>query len=468
MQNILIEEKGQKARTMIIVDHKSFPNWQERAGSKSCEDAQFLDFHALEGQILNIPGLDEILVGVQDVTQIDLAVMATVVDDLPSQDYRVTVMNDDGQESELGFEALLGWQLTSYSFDRYKSKTDLREPARVIVADHALRMSCLAEAQAIALVRDLVNAPANDLLPDSFAQTIRQVVEPFGPEVSEIKGEELINSDLRTIYAVGQSSKSAPRLLDIRWGEEGHSSLTLVGKGVCFDTGGLDIKSASNMLLMKKDMGGAATALALAQMVMKAKLPVRLRLLLPLVENTIAGDAYRPGDVIKTYSGKTVEVTNTDAEGRLILCDALSLADLESPDLLLDFATLTGAARIALGPRISALFCDDDNISHDIIKEGESCQDPVWRMPLYDGYQDYLNSQVADLTNAASTPMAGAITAALFLKNFVKQAKFWAHFDIYCWNGTARPDCPVGGDAQSLRAAWRFIRNRFSPDSSVT
>ena len=275
-------------------------------------------------------------------------------------------------------------------------------------------------------------------------------------------GEALLDRNFPAIHAVGRAASRAPRLVDLTWGDSAHPKLTLVGKGVTFDTGGLNIKSGGGMALMKKDMGGAAHALALARLVMQAGLPVRLRLIVPAVENSISGDAMRPGDVLATRAGKTVEVLNTDAEGRLILADALSLAGEDNPALLLDFATLTGAARTALGPALPALFANDDALAADLLAAGIAADDPLWRLPLHDGYRDMLKSPIADLNNAPEGGFAGAVTAALFLAEFVAPGTLWAHFDTYAWNPSAKPGRPKGGEALGLRAAWRTIERRFA------
>jgi leucyl aminopeptidase len=276
-----------------------------------------------------------------------------------------------------------------------------------------------------------------------------------------IVGDELLEANYPAVHTVGRAAARAPRLIDLGWGDADAPKLTLVGKGVCFDTGGLDIKPSSNMLLMKKDMGGAALTLALAQCVMAANLPVRLRLLIPAVENSIDGSAFRPGDVLRMRSGTTVEITNTDAEGRLILADALSEADSEQPQLLLDAATLTGAARVAVGPELAALFTPDDALAMDLLRHGGMSFDPLWRLPLHAPYLSYLKSSVADLANASSKPFAGASTAALFLKEFVKQTGPWAHLDVFAWNDEAKPGRPRGGEAIGLRALLGLVEERF-------
>jgi len=353
----------------------------------------------------------------------------------------------------------LGWILGSYRFTRYRKAE--REPAVLLKpagCDLALAQRL---ARATFLVRDLVNTPAGDLGPAELAEAAERIAETHDAGLSVIVGDELLARGYPAIHAVGRASSRAPRLIDLRWGRADAAKVTIVGKGVCFDTGGLDLKSADNMRLMKKDMGGAAHALALAQAVMDSGFDVALRVLVPAVDNAVAGDAFRPGDIIRTRAGLTVEIGNTDAEGRLVLCDALAEADGEEPALMVDFATLTGAARVALGPELAALFTDDEALAAALIRHGEAESDPLWRLPLWPGYRKQLDSDIADLNNISSGPHAGAITAALYLKDFVKKTRAWAHFDVYAWNQVARPGRPAGGEACGLRAVYALIAARF-------
>jgi leucyl aminopeptidase len=313
---------------------------------------------------------------------------------------------------------------------------------------------------AINLVRDLINTPAADMLPSHFAAEATQVADTHGAESRVVIGEDLLLEGYGAIHAVGRASIDAPRLIDITWGDADHPLVVVIGKGVCFDSGGLDIKPAAGMRSMKKDMGGAATALGLAQLIMAEELPVRLRLLIPAVENAIDGNAYRPGDILSTFKGLTVEVDNTDAEGRLVLCDALALGARDRPDLMLDFATLTGSARSAVGAEIAAMFCNDDRVAEAIHQSGVAIDDPVWRMPLHKGYRHMLDSKVADTVNSASSPYAGAITAALFLEKFVDEVP-WVHFDIMGYNTRSRPGRPEGGEAMGLRAVFQYLEQRY-------
>nr|WP_246157183.1 leucyl aminopeptidase family protein [Sneathiella litorea] len=316
--------------------------------------------------------------------------------------------------------------------------------------------------KAVTLVRDLVNLPAGDLGPTALEAAASQVAGEFEAQQGNIVGEDLLTYHFPMVHAVGRAAADAPRLIDISWGDKDAPKVTLVGKGVCFDTGGLDIKSAAGMLMMKKDMGGAATVLGLAHMIMDANLPVRLRVLIPAVENSISGNAFRPGDILTSRKGKTVEIGNTDAEGRLILADALAAADEESPDLLIDIATLTGAARVAVGTEIAATFTDDDALFSDIANHSELEKDPVWRLPLWSDYRHLLDSKFADLNNAPSgSGFGGAITAGLFLKEFVEKANSWVHFDIMAYNARSRPGRPVGGEAFVMRALFALIQERY-------
>ncbi|MET0745546.1 MAG: leucyl aminopeptidase family protein [Microvirga sp.] len=354
--------------------------------------------------------------------------------------------------------AALSWLSGAYAFDRYRKRPARK--ARLVVPEGVDADEVTRIADALAMGRDLINTPTNDLGPDGIEAAARALAERYGARFESIVGDELLARNFPMIHAVGRASATAPRLIDITWGDEGAPRITLVGKGVAFDTGGLDIKPAAGMLLMKKDMGGAATALALAGMIMGAGLPVRLRVLVPAVENAIAGNAFRPGDVLTSRKGFTVEIGNTDAEGRLILADALALADEEKPELIVDFATLTGAARVALGPELPPFYTDDDALAADIARIGLAVNDPVWRMPLWAPYQALLDSKIADV-NHVGGPMAGSVTAALFLRRFVSAATAHVHFDVYAWNAAARPGRPEGGDIQAARLIYALVRERY-------
>jgi len=375
---------------------------------------------------------------------------------LPAGDWR---LEPDGGGLDLG-QAALGWALASYRFDRYR-KND-RKPVRLAIPADPATERADSIAEAIFLARDLINTPAADLGPAELAEAAAGVAARFGARFGTVEAEALLEQNYPAVHAVGRASARAPRVVEVAWGEAGAPKLTLVGKGVCFDTGGLDLKTSSNMQLMKKDMGGAAVTLALAQVVMALALPVRLRLLIGAVENSVSGSSFRPGDVLRTRKGLTVEVGNTDAEGRLVLADLLAEADRERPALLVDCATLTGAARVALGPDLPALFTPDDDLADDLVAAGRSAFEPLWRLPLHAPYRDLIDSPIADLNNAGKAGTAGAITAALFLQRFVTETRAWAHLDIFAWNSESRPGRPKGGEATGLRALLRTIENRFT------
>jgi leucyl aminopeptidase len=382
---------------------------------------------------------------------------AGLPDRLPEGRYHVASELSAAAAAQFAF----GWAYGHYRFERYRKpapgrKVELRTPAGVNVVEiERLRA-------ATSLARDLINTPANDMTPETLANAAIDVARRFGCRHRQIIGEALLAERFPAVHAVGRASSVAPRLVDMEWGDASHPKVTLVGKGVCFDTGGLDIKPGASMLLMKKDMGGAAVTLAVAQAVMDAKLPVRLRVIIPAVENAIAGNAFRPSDVLATRKGLSVEIGNTDAEGRLILCDALALADEEKPDLLIDFATLTGAARVALGPELPAVFSNDEAVAATFVKTAHSEADPAWFMPLWSSYEDELSSKVADLNNVSSSGFSGAIFGALFLRRFVTESKAWLHFDLYGWNGKDRPGRPIGAEPQCVRAVYAYLKSRFA------
>jgi len=353
----------------------------------------------------------------------------------------------------------LAWVLGTYHFSRYKDAPE-REAARLVWPPSAHRDEVERVALSTKLARDLINTPANDMGPEELARAVQAVAAEHGGRARGIVGEDLIHENYPAIHAVGRASSRPPRLIDLRWGDESAPKVTLIGKGVVFDSGGLDLKSSSNMKMMKKDMGGAACILALAKMIMMAGLPIRLRVLIPAVENAVSGNAFRPLDVINTRAGLTVEIGNTDAEGRVILCDALAEAVREKPDLVVDFATLTGAARAALGTEIPALFCNDESLAADILKAGEEQADPLWRLPLWKSYRRMIDSKVADLANASDSAFAGAITAALFLEEFVGKTP-WAHVDMWAWNASNRPGRPEGGEAMAIRAFFAVLAKRY-------
>jgi leucyl aminopeptidase len=417
-------------------------------------------WNAAPGSSLLVPGTDGhavmALVGVGDAE--DPLALASLPLVLPEGVYRLT--RDHGVELDPA-RAALGWGLGAYQFDRYRKPA--RAPARLALdAPAAVLSEAYAQLKATFLVRDLVNTPTEDMGPDQLEAVAHRLAKAYGADARSVVGDALIAEGFPAIHAVGRASHRAPRLVELNWGDPAHPRIAIVGKGVCFDTGGLDIKPADGMRWMKKDMGGAAHALALAQLVMAQKLPVRLQLLVPAVENAIGPNAFRPGEVIATRKGLRVEIDNTDAEGRLVLCDALAYAAEQRPELLLDFATLTGAARIALGPDLPALFSNQDALRAGFVQAAQQARDPLWPMPLWQPYHSYLKSYLADFANAGASRMAGAITAALYLERFVPEGQVWAHIDVYAWNDADRPGRPMGGEAQSLRAAWEMLKTRYA------
>jgi leucyl aminopeptidase len=359
--------------------------------------------------------------------------------------------------------AAFSWELGSYQFDLYK--TPGRESARLQLASSAGSSRGSLVASVVLAVRDLVNTPAEHMGPAELSGVVRLLAKDHGATFRDLVGDALLKAGFPAIHAVGRAAQRAPRLIEMNWGNPKHPLLVLVGKGVCFDTGGLDIKGADGMRWMKKDMGGAAHAIGLASLIMALKLPVRLKLLVPAVENAIAGSAYRPGDVIRTRAGIHIEIGNTDAEGRVILCDALALAVESKPDLIIDMATLTGAARVALGPQLPALFCRDTAQARQLVDRGMALSDPLWHLPLWAPYHGGIESDIADIVNTGRGGMAGAITAALFLADFVPDTVPWLHLDLFAWNDAPRPGRPVGGEAQGLRALLDLVEERYCPAS---
>ncbi|GAB1717990.1 MAG: Leucyl aminopeptidase [Nitrobacter sp.] len=415
-------------------------------------------FAAKAGQYLALPGasgeVSHILFGLGDTAgrSHDPFLAGKLPGLLPAGTFRFANATDDMHLATLAFA------LGSYRFDRYRKadapKARLVPPDGVDVADIS-RM-----ADAAALARDLINTPANDMGPEELAAVAQNLAQHFGAEFRCIVGDDLRHRNFPLIHAVGMASPRAPRLIDIAWGDPAHPKVTLVGKGVCFDTGGVDLKPASGMQIMKKDMGGAANVLALAQTVMDAKLKIRLRVLIPAVENAVAGNAFRPLDIFPSRKGPTVEIGNTDAEGRLVLADALALADEDKPDLLIDLGTLTGAARVALGPDIPPFYTNDETLARDVARCAQAENDPLWRMPLWPAYDAWLDSKVADINNAPSGGFAGSITCALFLQRFVEATTSWLHVDIYGWTPSAKPARPEGGECQAVRAIYRLLGER--------
>jgi len=417
------------------------------------------DFTAKPGKLLTLPSPDgkiaQVIFGLEDATSKsrDLFRPGALPGLLPPGTYRFANAPHDMRLATLAFA------LGSYRFGRYR-KADQPE-VRLVPPDGIDMPDITRMAEAASLARDLINTPSNDMGPEELALAAQAVAARYGASFSTIVGDELTRQNFPLIHAVGMASTRAPRLIDLTWGDSAHPWVTLVGKGVCFDTGGLDLKPSSGMLIMKKDMGGAANVLALAQMVMDAKLKVRLRVLIPAVENAVAGNAFRPLDIFKSRNGLNVEIGNTDAEGRLVLADALALADEEKPDLLVDLGTLTGAARVALGPDLPPFYTNDETLAQDVARYAKEENDPLWRMPLWPPYDSWLDSKTADINNAPSGGFAGSITCALFLQRFVTDAKSWLHVDIYGWTPSAKPARPEGGECQAARAIYKVLSERY-------
>jgi len=452
---LLQPDRGQPAHVVQLVHAGGLDEWLAAQPERVRAAAHAASFKAKPGEFALLPGNKpeewSAALGVPEtVGPWDLAPAA---EKLPEGSYRL---------SEPAPAGALGWLLAQHRFDRFRRDPDPAPQRVLLTADPARIEETAALARAVALVRDLVDTPANAMGPAELQAAIEEIANRHGASTRVTRGDAL-DEGFPMVAAVGRAAAPArgPRLIELEWGDAAHPRLALVGKGVCFDSGGLDIKPAAGMRLMKKDMGGAAHALALADLIMANHLPVRLHLLIPAVENAVAGDAMRPGDILRSRKGLSVEVANTDAEGRLILSDALARACEESPALLIDFATLTGAARIALGPDLPALFANDDALAADLLAAGEAAGDPLWRMPLWGGYKEMLKSDVADLNNAPEGGMAGSVTAALFLQHFVEEGVPWAHFDTFAWRPTARPGRPKGGEALGLVAAWEMLRRRF-------
>jgi leucyl aminopeptidase len=416
-------------------------------------------FEATAGRHLLLPSADGALAGVvfgleEGVRHRDAFLPGKLATLLPPGTYRFANASHDDRL------ATLSWLLGSYRFTRYRGAE--AKAVRLVAPEGVDAADIVRIAENVAFGRDLIATPANDLGPAELEEAARDLATRHGAAFSVIVGDDLLDKNFPMIHAVGRASSRAPRLIDFSWGDPGHPKVTLVGKGVVFDTGGLDIKPSAGMLLMKKDMGGAASVLACAGMIMDAGLRVRLRVLIPAVENAISGSAFRPGDIMATRKGLSVEIGNTDAEGRLVLGDALALADEEAPDLIVDMATLTGAARVALGPDLPPLFTRDDVVANALQNHGLREHDPLWRMPLWPPYDTMLDSKIADVNNVSSGGFAGAITAALFLNRFVENAKSYVHLDVFCWNPATGPGRPEGAEVMGARALYAYVKARYA------
>jgi leucyl aminopeptidase len=455
--NLIGDDAG--AVPVTVLTKAGLEAWRETAPARERDWAMATGFTGEAGKLALVPDkagkLGRVLVGAGE-DEAAMWALAGLSETLPEGSYRLERGPEGGDPTRIA----LGWALGTYAFTLYREKKK-ESGARLVWPDGADRGLAERLAGGICLARDLINTPANDLGPAELAEAATVVAENAGAKHRVITGDALLAENYPTIHAVGRASSRAPRLVDFTWGEANAPKVTLVGKGVCFDSGGLDLKPASGMRMMKKDMAGAAIMLGLAQAIMAGRLPVRLRVLLPLVENAVSGNAMRPLDIVKTRKGITVEIGNTDAEGRLILCDALAEAATEKPAMLVDAATLTGAARVALGPELPALFCNDDALAAGLIASGAAEDDPLWRMPLWRPYRKLIDSKAADINNVSESPHAGAITAALYLQEFVEPGIPWAHLDVMAWSTRARPGRPEGAEAQTLRALYAYIAGRF-------
>ena len=455
-QTLIQPDQGQEAISIHLVNRDGYSDWRKKLSTSQRAALEGQKFDGSGYQVGIVPDGDGWFAvgGVADPKELSSWCMAKLAENLPEGTYRRA-------EGEPG-PALHGWQTAQHIFDRYKKPERPTGPRVLLTKDVKAIDSAVAEAQAVCLVRDLVNTPAEDMGPAALEEHCEKLAKQHSAKLSVTKGDAL-EQEYPMVHAVGRAAARhhAPRIMHLTWGKESDPVLAIVGKGVCFDSGGLDVKSSTGMLLMKKDMGGAAHAIALAGLVMNAGLPVRLHLLVPAVENAISSKSFRPGDVLKSRKGLTVEIGNTDAEGRLILGDALQRASEEKPDLIIDFATLTGAARVALGPEYPALMARRDATAEALIAAGKAHDDEPWRLPLPDAYREWLVSEIADTNNAHGNAFAGASVAGLFLDKFVGEGIDWAHFDTFAWRPQAKPGRPKGGDAYGLRAAWHMLQARF-------
>ncbi|MGH6651259.1 MAG: leucyl aminopeptidase family protein [Sphingopyxis sp.] len=456
--DLIQPDKGQDARPIHLVDKQSYDGWLKGRSARERAHLAAVGFKPDAFAHAILPGDNPekwaVVTAVAQVDSLSAWCLAKLGQTLPEGRYRI----EGGQPGK----ALFGWMSAQYRFDRYRPKAEARGPRVLLTSDVGAIAPMVAEMRATALVRDMVNTPAADMGPAAIEKQAERIAKAHGGKIVVTKGEAL-EQGYPMIHAVGRAAAKhhAPRLIEIMWGKDSHPKIALVGKGISFDSGGLDIKPSSGMRLMKKDMGGGAHVLALAELVMASGLPVRLHCLVAAAENAISADAFRPGDVLTSRLGLTVEIGNTDAEGRLVLGDALAKASEDKPELIVDFATLTGAARVALGPDLPPLFANDDALADAMLAGGINRDDPLWRMPLWDDYADLLETDIADLGNAGSSAFAGTITAALFLKRFVGDGIAWAHVDTFAWRPSAKHGRPKGGAALGMRAAWAMLQARY-------
>jgi leucyl aminopeptidase len=448
-----------------IIDSENYHNWL----AQQSEYAQnWLKVNAYDGKgLATLPDengqLAQCIFGIKN--QSDFFIAGDLALQLPSHQYCIDSIDASllaGHASDMQFrkEFAISWGLSCYRYEKYKKQTKAL-PILALNSQEVLD-EVASFVSSTFLVRDLINTPASDLMPENFSDITDELAQEYGATVTHIIGSQLLDQNYPTIHAVGRASVHEPRLVDLRWGDKNAPRVTLVGKGVCFDSGGLDLKPSGAMRLMKKDMGGAAHVLGLAKLLMSQDVPIQLRVLIPAVENAVSSNAFRPGDVLTTRQGITVEIDNTDAEGRLVLCDALTEANSEQPDLIFDFATLTGACRVALGTELPGFFSNNDQLASDLVTASKRAKDPIWQLPLHTPYQDMLKSDIADTLNSAPTGLGGAITAALYLQLFVSDTTPWVHFDVMAWNNRKLPGRPTGGEAFAIRAVFDYIKNRYT------
>ena len=458
LEELFFVDKGRVACPIYLVTREGLAQWCEQYAGRQAQWVQQNGFVAERGSVLMVPDksghVEAVLVG--QGKSVDYWSLGNLVEKLPEGIYRLA----NPPETKAFQIAALAWGLGRYRFDKYKkSPTERSYPALVVPKDFPLARLC-AQIEGVFLARDLINTPANDMGPEALEAAGRDLADKFKAEFKCVIGDDLLAQDYPLIHAVGRAAPQAPRFFEINWGDAAHPCLTLVGKGVCFDSGGLNLKPGNSMELMKKDMGGAACVLGLAHILMTLKLPIRLRVLVGAVENAIGENAFRPGDILPSRKKLHVEIGNTDAEGRLVLADLLTAAQEQPVDLLIDMATLTGAARVALGPEIAPFYTPQDDLAHELGAVSMEIDDPMWRMPLWAGYDGWLSSKTADLNNISSGPFAGSITAALFLQRFV-ETQNWIHCDVYGWHAKPRPARPVGGEGTAIRALFHFIEARY-------
>ena len=451
------EISGKTVISLVPLKASEFEDWRQTLSENFRQWVGSSGFKAKAGQFCTMPGDGDMapscVFGIQDEGWLNQ--LSSLVSRLPEGVYQLRCEWD----SERRLQASLGWGLAAYRFDRYKKN---KKPQAILLLDEDIDDQVRALCDAQCLVRDLVNTPTEHMGPQQLADAVTGQADRFDGDFDEVVGRDLLTRNFPAIHVVGRASDRDPRLVQMTWGDEAAPLVALVGKGVCFDTGGLDLKSAAGMAHMKKDMGGGAHALALASLVMQSKLPVRLLLLIPAVENSVSGNAYRPGDVIETRKGLSVEIGNTDAEGRVVLSDALTYACEQKPDLVIDFATLTGAARVAMGAELTPLFSNHIDVARAIQDAGDEVEDPMWTMPLYQPYRKLIESPIADLNNTGKTSLGGCITAALFLEHFVEPEIPWVHIDTFAWNPSNKPGRPSGGEALGLRAVFRYLQSRYN------